>query len=557
MPHYAREVERRELGVMSAVWKFALLVGFALGIANLNAAATCADSGGCAFPPGSGAPFFSSRSWLSFRSSFGSSFFRFGQAQAALRGGASGQISNEPSNEPSSADKKLSRAEFGALPILPTGSALLANSTELNVLVDMACLHDPGRGPKALPWLIDLANAVKRVPTRKTGSQQISHRWTLERDWDFFELQNAFEQEPCVVLVSPEGRFYIHSTPGDPYYRDQAYLARLNFAKAIEDFFMPILQRPKVILAVIDTGVDFSHVDLRMNRWKNPGEIVANGFDDDANGFVDDVDGYNFASDSNWTGPEGDWPENKHGTHVAGLAAARFDNNIGIVGVHGAAKIMSINVFGQNGFSRSSILENAIRYAADKRADIINMSLGGREYSRTMRAALQYAIQRGSFIVTAAGNDGLELSDNPTSFDFISPGVYASTLEGMLVTGSVDVETGRYSSFSNYSNRLVEISAPGAFTSDGQLVGLLSTVPGDSYGYLAGTSMASPILSGGLALVVTWLRAYRYPVAPKTLELIMRSSARQETGLAAAVQNGRTLDLQKLALYLKTNYPPR
>lgn len=450
--------------------------------------------------------------------------------------------------------KKMSRVEFGSLPILPADSALLVKGTELNVLVDTVCLLDPERGPRELAWL----NQLKGEAFADPKSPVRSFHYKLERDWDFYVLQNAFEAEPCVQLVSPEGKFFPSSRLSDPFVGEQAHLERLRFHEAMPAFLLPfMLRQNEVTIAIIDTGVDFSHEDLKWNRWTNRREIPGNGIDDDRNGYIDDVDGYNFASKKGNGGPEGGWPENKHGSHVAGLAASRLDNRVGGVGIHGVAKIMSLNVFGLNGFTRSSILENAIRYAGDQGAEVINLSLGGREYSRTMRSALQHAIARGSVIVTAAGNDGIELCEDPGSFDFISPAVYGNSIEGMIVTGSTDAMSGRYSLFSNFSKRLVEISAPGAFTSQGQLVGLLSTTPNNTYGRLAGTSMATPILSGAVAMTISWMKAYRYAWTPAKIESIIKAAAKKDLSMADMVQEGRTLDLLNLATYLNSHYPPR
>lgn len=450
---------------------------------------------------------------------------------------------------------KMVRREFGSLPILPSGAHLLASGTELNVVVDTVCLTDEARGPKTLSWLKNLRTKINVNPK----SPLRSYHYPLERHWRFNELQEVFEAEACVRIVSPERRFYLHRVPRDPLAKQQSHLDRLGFNRSITAFFLPLMLRRKTVsIAVIDTGVDFAHPDLKLNRWINKREIAANGVDDDRNGYVDDVNGFNFASMKGAAGPEGEWDENRHGSHVAGLAAARIDNQIGVSGVHGVAKLMSLNVFGLNAYTRSSVLENAIRFAADEGADIINMSLGGREYSRSMRSVLGYAINKGSFIVAASGNDAIELCDDPNSFDFISPAVYGRSLEGMIVTASIDAASGQISTFSNFSSRLVEIAAPGALTSQGgRLTGLLSTVPKNSYGYLAGTSMAAPVVSGVAALVVAWLKAYRYDVSPQRIEGILKSASPHESRLAPFVENGRVLSLTDVTSYLKKQYPPR
>lgn len=451
-------------------------------------------------------------------------------------------------------EKKLSLHEFKGLPIQPSGSPVLTKGTELNVLVDLGCMRDPKKGPRSLQWLKSLK---KEVHQWAAWREQRSFQWRLERDWDFLKLQETVEDEPCIDLVSPDGRFETFSRSGDPAVKEQSHLDWIGFADAMEAFKIPMLVRPQVSIAIIDTGVDFRHEDLRLNRWTNRQEVANNGIDDDRNGYIDDFDGYNFSSKSSNTGPEGDWPDNKHGTHVAGLAAGRFDNGVGGAGVDGLAKLMSLNVFGGNGITRSSILENAIRYAADQRVDIINLSLGGREYSRTMRSVLSYAVRKGSFIIAASGNEGVEICDNPSSFDFVSPAVYGRGIDGMITIGSVDTFDSNFSLFSNYSVRLVELSAPGAFTSQGRLTGLLSSTPKNTYGYLAGTSMAAPVVSGTAALVVTWLKAYGYSVSPARVEAIMKNGARNDGRMSSVVDQGRVLDLRALANYLRENYPRR
>lgn len=447
--------------------------------------------------------------------------------------------------------KKLDRDEFGRLPILPAQSALLSEGTRLNAVVDLACLKDSGRGPQRLDWLKNLASS------HPEGTTTRSYAWRLERDWDFYLLQAELEGEPCLEMVSPERRYFMLSAFHDPIANEQVHLAKIGFDQVIRNFLLAMMTRPKLVIAVVDTGVDFTHPDLAWNEWRNPGEVDGNGVDDDHDGYIDDFNGYNFASGNAHTGPEGDWPDNKHGTHVAGLAAGRIDNGEGGSGIAGLAKVMSLNVFGESGYSRSSILENAIRYAADHDADVINMSLGGREYSRSMQSALEYAIRKGSFIVTAAGNDGIELCDDPTSFEFVSPAIYSTGLEGMISVGSTDTVNGRFSAFSNYSPNFVEIAAPGAFSSATALLGLLSSLPGGKYGYLAGTSMSAPVTSGAAALAITWLKANRYPVTPARVEAILKAGSRLEANLVEAVQQGRALDLITLSAYLRANYPQR
>ena len=143
------------------------------------------------------------------------------------------------------------------------------------------------------------------------------------------------------------------------------------------------------------------HVDLRDGIWTNPGEIAGNGIDDEGNGFVDDVHGWDFADNDNEV-----LDDYGHGTHVAGIVAARIDNGIGIAGLAGRATIMPVDVFG-GGIGTYEDLIRAIVYATDNGAQVINMSLGASSYSLGEEAAVDYAYAHGVVVVAAAGNSGL------------------------------------------------------------------------------------------------------------------------------------------------------
>jgi subtilisin family serine protease len=321
--------------------------------------------------------------------------------------------------------KKLSRREFGFLKMTPSKNPSLPEGTEINVLIDQACLVDSDRGPRAIEWLKSLR---QRLGDGADGPR--SFVWVLEKEWLFGDLQIAIQKEPCIQLASPNSSYQMMGLFNDPLIAKQEHLKALHFEDALATFIEPMLVRKRVTVAVIDSGVDFTHPDLHQARWINKGEVAGNGIDDEGNGYIDDINGYNFASAIGDASPQGSLPEAKHGTHVAGLAAARIDNGTGGAGINGVARVMSLNIFGSTNTTRSALLENALRYAADQGADVINMSLGGREYSRTMRAALDYAIAKGSFIVAAAGNYGFEVCDDPESFGFVSPAVYANAIDG-------------------------------------------------------------------------------------------------------------------------------
>jgi subtilisin family serine protease len=241
-----------------------------------------------------------------------------------------------------------------------------------------------------------------------------------------------------------------------------------------------------VVVAVIDTGVDFSHPDLEGQAWQNESEICGNGLDDDQNGFVDDCVGWDFGSDDNMPFVAG---QNSHGTHVAGIIAAKQDNVVGIRGVAPDVSIMDLNVSGPGGMPISAVAR-AVRYAVDNGADVINMSLGTDpgtpEYAvLPLIEAVRYADQHGVVVVVAAGNSGVNI-------DYAA--VYPASIDSPnLVTVGASAPDETKASFSNFGNA-VDLFAPGVL--------VLSTVPGGEWQFMNGTSMASPVVAGVAATLV-------------------------------------------------------
>ncbi|HIK42052.1 MAG TPA: S8 family serine peptidase [Thermoleptolyngbya sp. M55_K2018_002] len=233
-----------------------------------------------------------------------------------------------------------------------------------------------------------------------------------------------------------------------------------------------------VVVAVVDTGVDYTHSDLDANIWRNTREIAGNGIDDDGNGFVDDVRGWNFANGNN-----NPMDVNGHGTHVAGTIAAE-NNGTGITGVAYNAQIMPVKVLGDDGSGTNLSVARGIRYAADNGANVINLSLGG-GYSSDIESAIAHAVSRGAIVVMAAGNEGAARPSNPASL----------AIQYGVSVGAID-SSGNLASFSNRAgtdSRMQHVVAPG--------VNILSTRPGGRYQSLNGTSMATPHVAGVVALM--------------------------------------------------------
>lgn len=278
----------------------------------------------------------------------------------------------------------------------------------------------------------------------------------------------------------------------------------------------------KMIVAVIDTGIDYNHPDLIQSLWKNPGEIgkdeqgrdqANNGVDDDQNGFVDDVIGWDFVSNDNkpYDLSKASWSillsggNPGHGTHCAGSIAAQADNSIGIAGVAPKVKLMALRFLTEKGQGTTADAIRAIKYAVDNGAKILSNSWGSMGENETDNKALQdivkYAEDHGVLFIAAAGNgrggrgydnDESRFAAIPASYDF----------ENIISVAALDSKN-ELGVFSNWGFKSVDIGAPG--------VRVLSTVVGNRYSDTVvnvlglkiswdGTSMATPFVSGAAAL---------------------------------------------------------
>lgn len=250
------------------------------------------------------------------------------------------------------------------------------------------------------------------------------------------------------------------------------------------------------VIAVIDTGVDYTHPDLAANMWVNSAELngVA-GVDDDGNGYVDDIHGVSTVG-GKWDHSGDPMDDHGHGTHVAGIIGMSPNNGEGGVGIAYGAKIMAIKAGQGTGIFSDTDVAEAIRYAVAMGADVINMSFGGTGKSFLVEEALADAFAT-CVLVAAAGNDGVPTSDAPVSFVAkwdIFPAGYSYVL-GVMATD----QNGNLASFSNWDyinnggSAEYELTAPG--------VDIYSTLPGGQYAYWDGTSMASPVVAAAAALI--------------------------------------------------------
>ncbi|MFC1752522.1 S8 family serine peptidase [Thermoproteota archaeon] len=315
-------------------------------------------------------------------------------------------------------------------------------------------------------------------------------------------------QNPNIVLVQPNYIYKEAFVPNDTYYSSQWNLEVLN----MENAWDINMGSSEVVIAVIDSGVDWQHPDLDESIWTNPGEIPGNMFDDDGNGFIDDVRGWDFVdvpSASVYPGEDYTNPDNDpmdfhgHGTHVAGIACAETNNSTGIASVAPACKIMALRAgyeipSGYGEFTTEFLIQ-ALYYAAENGADIINLSLGGnRNYvasENLFEDAVNYALSQGLVVVAAAGN----YASNIDSEQFV-PAIY----NGVIAVAATDSDNDT-TYFSNFGNS-IDLAAPGDY--------LRSTYSHHGiWGYsdMQGTSMSAPHVSAAAALIKSHSTAITSP----------------------------------------------
>ena len=275
-----------------------------------------------------------------------------------------------------------------------------------------------------------------------------------------------------------------------------------------------------VVVALVDTGIDYTHADLEGRIWVNEDEIPGNGVDDDGNGYIDDVYGWNFYSGSNqvYTGSE-----DSHGTHGAGTIAAHADNDIGIAGIVRSdhVKVMAVKALGGwDGSGSTASIIRAIQYAEANGARICNLSLGS---SRNDPALYRTIAASDMLFVVAAGNDGADLE--------LAPSYPASYHLDNLITVANLRYDGNLDPTSSYGASSVDLAAPGTH--------ILSTTPGNSYSYMTGTSMAAPMVSAAAAMLCS-----QFPDATLAdVKDILLSSVQKLGSLTGLTATGGMLDL--------------
>lgn len=303
--------------------------------------------------------------------------------------------------------------------------------------------------------------------------------------------------------------------PNDTEYDEQWYLDMIDAPQAWD----METGDSSVIIAVLDTGIDLDHPDLEDNIWINTDEIADNGIDDDNNGFVDDVYGWDFIDDDNTPVPDashGSDPDAvSHGTVISGIIAATGNNNEGLSGVVWDARIMAVRMLDKVGSGDSIDARKAINYAVENGADVINLSFSGSTNDPALRKAVMNAYNQGVVIVAALGNEGVNINANP-----VYPACYKDGDADWVIGVAASNRTDQHSLFSNYGSACTDLSAPGE-----DMYGLFYYEPSDGYSTLygdhwSGTSVASPVVAGAAALILS-----KYPnLGPMDIRNILKLS---------------------------------
>jgi len=401
---------------------------------------------------------------------------------------------------------------------------------------------DVGRSDDA-PWSISaLSSHGVRLKRRLRGGSNIER---LELLGGQSPQATALELmlEPSVEFAEPN--FLIRhdqfGSPDDPEFGNQWSLRNIGQSGGqfgsdinVSSAWQTTTGSTAVPIAVIDSGIDFTHPDLVNNRWHNPNE-QANGLDDNGDGYVDDLNGWDFIA-----GGPTIIDQQGHGTAIAGIIAAQGNNGIGMSGVMWRSSLMSLRVLDGTGTGDVADAAEAIDFAVSHGALVINLSWGTSAQSLALKRAIERATRRGVVVVCSAGNNSQDLDVTP-----YYPASFRS--HDLLVVAASD-NFDQLTSWSNWADRTVSIAAPG--------LNILTTQIGGGYAMVSGTSASAPMVSGVAGLLKSanpWLDV-------RAVAKAITDGSRQVTSLSGKVMSEGVLDasgaLQSLRPYGHGNGVP-
>jgi len=291
------------------------------------------------------------------------------------------------------------------------------------------------------------------------------------------DLPKNFNKNSNIKYIEPNWIYHTMYVPEDEKYDKQWGLQKIQAEQAWD----LSLGSKEIIVAVIDTGIDYTHPELKNQMWVNEKELNGEeGKDDDENGFIDDIYGYDFVNDDG--DPKDD---HNHGTHCAGVIGAEH-NKKGIAGVNANIKLMGLKFLSKSGSGTAAGAISSVIYAVDNGANILSNSWGGGNPSQAMIEAIEYAQEKGVMFIAAAGNESNNNDSKPSY-----PASYK--IDNVISVAASDIKD-KKASFTNYGLS-VHIAAPG--------VGIYSTIKNGKYASYSGTSMACPHVAGALALLMS------------------------------------------------------
>lgn len=343
------------------------------------------------------------------------------------------------------------------------------------------------------------AKAGDAAAMHKRKGHKVLKRYANFQNLEVVELQpgedvaaavKEYNASGAVEFAEPDYILKESATPNDPIFDNGSQYALNNTGQS--GMFDADIDAPEgwdirydasnVIVAIVDSGMRMTHEDLAANLWTNTGEIPDNGIDDDGDGYVDDVHGINSI-----TGTGDPTDDEGHGTHVAGIIGAAGNNGVGISGVAWNVQLMPLKFIGPDGSGATSDAVECVNYAWRHGAGVINASFGSPSFSSSLQTAIQSARTAGIVFVAAAGNESVNNDTTPSY-----PANYSlDNIVSVAALNSFDT----LESYSNYGAATVDVGAPG-----GNIISCGNSAD-NSYVYMSGTSMASPLVAGVVALM--------------------------------------------------------
>ncbi|MDD9951194.1 MAG: S8 family serine peptidase [Zetaproteobacteria bacterium] len=317
------------------------------------------------------------------------------------------------------------------------------------------------------------------------------------------------QKDDTVEYVVENIKMYALDMPDDPRYEEQWALKMVGAEKQWEINS----SSEDIVVAVIDTGIDYNHEDLAGNIWTNPGELL-NGKDEDGNGFVDDIHGWDFRDNNADPMDETSSKNPGHGTHCAGIIGAVGNNGVGVSGITQKVKIMPIRFLGADGSGDLFSAAKAIDYAVQNKAHVISASWGApsqRAQVKPILEAIERAGEKGIVFVAAAANNG-------DSNDRVEMYPANAGYSHVISVAASDPDDGK-PQWSNYGVSSVDIAAPGK--------DILSTLPSNTYGKLSGTSMATPLVAGEAAQLIAQAKVQGVHLTPTEVKALLQASGKK------------------------------